>query len=125
MADHCEHWSSKTGYAQASHYAACPWCEIKRLTQANTEYRDLTQLWQTRYFESLLELRKINKGAQRLRRKLDNANRKLRRAGRPLEEREAPHCPSCSCGMPVPQQSEPDPEANRVLYENLSKLQRR
>jgi hypothetical protein len=55
-------------------------------------------LWQARYFEALVEIQKANKGVCRLRRKLDEATRRLRRAGRPLDEREAPHCPTCSCG---------------------------
>lgn len=62
---------------------------IKR-TQAN--------LWQLKYFEALHALQAANRGAQRLRRRLDEAQRRLRRAGRPLDEREAPHCPTCDCG---------------------------
>lgn len=45
------------------------------------------------------EIRAAHKGIQRLRRKLDRTKLKLRRAGRPLKEREPPHCPSCSCGI--------------------------
>lgn len=33
MAETCEHWTQGAGYAQASLYAACPWCELKRLKQ--------------------------------------------------------------------------------------------
>ena len=44
------------------------------------------------------QIRAAHKGIQRLRRRLDATRLKLRRAGRPLEEREAPHCPTCDCG---------------------------
>lgn len=39
MADHCPHWSRTTGYAQASLYAACPWCELERLRNELTAAR--------------------------------------------------------------------------------------
>lgn len=49
------------------------------------------------------QIRAAHKGIARLRRKLDRTRLKLRRAIRPLEEREPPHCPTCACGIPVPQ----------------------
>ena len=37
VAETCEHWTSGTGYARASLYAACPWCEIERLRALLTQ----------------------------------------------------------------------------------------
>lgn len=111
----CAHWVRGTGYAQASLSAACPWCELENLrnelTAARLERSSLqdidlapikrtqANLWQLKYFEALHALQAANRGAQRLRRRLDEAQRRLRRAGRPLDEREAPHCANCSCGL--------------------------
>lgn len=40
----CPHWSKESGYAQASLYAACPWCEIERLTKERDKYREVLRI---------------------------------------------------------------------------------
>lgn len=35
VSDKCQHWSRESGYAQASLYAACPWCELESLRRQN------------------------------------------------------------------------------------------
>lgn len=57
--------------------------------------------------------------------RLEQAADQLERLSRPYSEREPPHCPTCSCGMPTIPQQELDSDAKRALYGNLDRLTRK
>lgn len=41
----CEHWTQGSGFAKASLYAACPWCEIARLRAKVQQLQCALNFW--------------------------------------------------------------------------------